>query len=106
MAIEFKFIGWCREGSSDKVWGVVLLEKPSHTTHQSWPTHQPCFTFWGRRGRALQTKQTVDNWEIQKLIESKIKNGYQSVDRNKLDEVYPEFETDLKETALWCTLKL
>jgi hypothetical protein len=32
--------------------------------------------------------------------------GYEEIRESELDEVYPEFRTDLEKTALWATLKL
>jgi predicted DNA-binding WGR domain protein len=120
MALKFKFIGWCNEGDHDKVWGVIFLETPSANWEQSYNayltnnrykdfydsvTHKKCITFWGRRGKKLQTKTSTDDYEMFKLITSKLKKGYQAVDKGRLDAVYPEFQTDLEETAFWATLK-
>jgi hypothetical protein len=32
--------------------------------------------------------------------------GYQSVEKDELDEVYPEFQHDLEKTAFWATFKI
>jgi hypothetical protein len=32
--------------------------------------------------------------------------GYNSVEKNELDEVYPEFQSDLEKTAFWATFKI
>ena len=101
--INYKFIGWCNEEGHDKVWGVIFLEKPTN----SWGySNAKCVSFWGRRGKKLQTKMVVDDWELEKLIRSKTKKGYQTVDTNKLNDVYPEFEDDLSKTAMWSMFKL
>ena len=98
MDFEHSMIGWCQEGTSDKVWGAVLVSrKDSHYK-----------IFWGRRGRALQTKLTEPMLyaHIHDLhFRKKLDKGYQEVDRNKLDEVYPEFQADLEKTAMWARLR-
>jgi predicted DNA-binding WGR domain protein len=90
--LNFKFIGWCHEGTHDKVWGAIKLNDGK------------VLTFWGRRGKKLQTKLAADNWDLRKLIDSKENKGYVSVDQHKLNQVYPEFENDLEKTAMWAIL--
>ena len=97
--MKYKFIGWCREGTSDKVWGVIPLKE----NLQSINTY---VIFWGRRGRKLQTKILEDSvWGINDKIDSKKVRGYAEVNISKLDELYPEFESDLSKTAMWAMLK-
>ena len=101
--LNYKWIGWCNEEGHDKVWGVIFLGKPK----DNWfYTNEKCVSFWGRRGKKLQTKMVVDDYELEKLINSKKKKGYNEVDRTKLDEVYPEFEDDLSKTAFWAMFKI
>jgi predicted DNA-binding WGR domain protein len=92
--MDYRFIGWCREGTSDKVWGVINLDKTSSVV------------FWGRRGKKLQTKIDSDSWELNKLIRAKEKKGYVKVDKDHLDRVYPEFENDLQATTVWALLSV
>jgi hypothetical protein len=46
--MNFEHIGWMVEGKSDKVWGMILLQKSERYWH-------PCkyISFWGRRGAKL-----------------------------------------------------
>jgi hypothetical protein len=54
----------------------------------------------------LQTKIAVNDQDgINRLITSKTKKGYTAIRRDQLDQVYPEFQVDLEETAFWATLK-
>ena len=104
--IKYEFIGWYRdeEKNSDKVWGVIKLNSGARIYHPSTYTY---VTFWGRRGKKLQTKTSEDyEYDIEVRIDSKIKKGYERVNKNRLDEVYPEFETDLEKTAVWAILKM
>ena len=98
-----RFIGWCNEDGHDKVWGVITLR--SKVDQKAYI--ETVVTFWGRRGKKLQTKiSTVTDWEHSKLVESKIKKGYTSIDESRLNEVYPEFQKDLEKTTMWASLKI
>jgi hypothetical protein len=96
--MEYKFIGWCKDGTSDKVWVMIQL------SGDQWSGSY--VTVWGRRGRALQHKviQLGSNWEMEKLTNSKIKKGYNSIESDVLDQVYPEFAEDLEKISIWATL--
>jgi predicted DNA-binding WGR domain protein len=93
--MNYKFIGWCREGKHDKVWGVIELHSNAYVI------------FWGRRGAKLQTKIYEDKiWGAQVLINLKRGKGYHEVKRHELDTVYPEFQADLEKTAFWAMFKV
>jgi hypothetical protein len=102
--MKFEHIGWCKEGIHDKVWGIILLEEYDI----GWPIRNNKYlTFWGRRGAKLQTKLvTCSSYDASEMFNKKIKRGYDRVDKNKLDSVYPDFQSDLEKTAIWETLKL
>ena len=101
MTIDYGFIGWCKEENHDKVWGYIELNAKSGSKGDY-------VVFWGRRGKKLQTKvhQDTYHWDMYKLSQSKERKGYVSVDEDKLNEVYPEFENDLQVTAVWALLKV
>lgn len=102
--IDYRFIGWCREDSADKVWGVIELAQETAHPYNSVSKY---VTFWGRRGNKLQTKVSSEyDHDIIKLIRSKERKGYVRVSRDQLDEVYPEFQTDLEKTAFWAMFKI
>ena len=106
--MKYVHIGWCQEGKSDKVWGVICLQEQEYSQRaMCWISAGKYVTFWGRRGAKLQTKlwQGTD-WDADELFLKKQNKGYKKVDKNKLDQVYPEFQTDLEKTAFWATLKL
>lgn len=92
--MEYRFIGWCKQDSSDKVWVVINLG------NRNWAT------VWGRRGKRLQYKILADTsaWAIEKLENSKVSKGYKSIERSNLDTVYPEFEHDLEAIGIWAVL--
>jgi hypothetical protein len=91
--IKFEFIGWCKDGTSDKVWVSIDLG------NYKWAT------VWGRRGKKLQHKIVeTTNWEMTKLVSSKKNKGYFKVDKDHLDRVYPEFLEDLEKTTMWALL--
>jgi hypothetical protein len=105
--MEYKHIAWCKEGSHDKVWGVILLQKSISSYNDPFP--QPgnkYVTFWGRRGKKLQTKLWEGrDWDAIQMFEKKQSKGYNSVDFDELNKVYPEFQKDLEKTAFWATLR-
>lgn len=102
MSIEYKFIGWCKDEKEnhDKVWGVIKL------TGSEWDGNY--VSFWGRRGKKLQTKMHKDEveWHIEDLADKKERKGYKKIDRNQLNDVYPEFQEDLEKTAFWALFKV
>jgi predicted DNA-binding WGR domain protein len=101
--MNYKHIGWCKDEktNADKIWGVIELIQPT----SSYRDDGKFVTFWGRRGKKLQTK-LVDgsNWDVHKLFLKKLDKGYQEVDVDGLNKVYPEFQEDLEKTAMWAML--
>jgi predicted DNA-binding WGR domain protein len=95
--MNFRFIGHCYDplNNHDKVWGVINLDSAYGGK---------VLTFWGRRGKKLQTKQGYNNNALSKLIRDKERDGYQVVDEFRLNDVYPEFQADLEKTAMWAML--
>jgi predicted DNA-binding WGR domain protein len=102
--LEFEFIGWCCDETinADKVWGIIKLSEDDDLSVGNY------VSFWGRRGKKLQTKMHVDayQWDMLKLAYQKQDKGYQPVDETKLNEVYPEFQKDLEKTAFWSQFKI
>ena len=102
MAIEYTFIGWCKdeEKNHDKVWGVIKLNG------NHW--HGNYVSFWGRRGKKLQTKMYKDesDYFIEDLFYKKSSKGYTPINKDELNTVYPEFEEDLKKTTFWSMFKV
>ena len=101
--MNFQWIGWCKEGSHDKIWAVYVLERRT----EWWGCHVVKYaTIWGRRGKALQSKVFDSESSAHNLkIAEKQRKGYQPIDLHKLSEVYPEFQEDLEKAAFWATLK-
>lgn len=101
MSIEYTFIGWCKdeETNADKVWGIIKLTGGGIGSYVS---------FWGRRGKKLQTKLHKDEyyWDMERMAEKKENKGYKKIEREQLDTVYPEFQQDLEKTAFWNMFKV
>lgn len=100
--MKYHFIGWCHDAfeNHDKVWGVIELYHNNQTGFNKYAT------FWGRRGKKLQTKISEEfQWDIDKIVDKKETKGYKKIDHSKLNQVYPEFEEDLSKTAIWAILK-
>ena len=105
--MKYVHIGWCKEGIHDKVWGIILLAEDVPVSN-AWhfPTNK-YITFWGRRGAKLQTKLVNGtNYDMDQLFRKKTNKGYDRIEEWQLDEVYPEFKSDLEKTAFWATLKI
>lgn len=107
--MNYVHIGWCNDGSSDKVWGIIQIGDDFDNREWSDPKYysytNKYVTFWGRRGKKLQTKiweGTPSGAEFE--FNKKLDKGYKQVNKNCLDRVYPEFEQDLEKTAFWATL--
>lgn len=98
---------WCKEGTHDKVWGIICVAEDVPVSDY-WHFHSNKFiTFWGRRGAKLQTKLwNGSNYEADTLARKKLNKGYNEIDQDFLDEVYPEFQADLEKTEFWEKLKL
>ena len=94
MDIKFEFIGHCfdKKENHDKVWGAIRI-----------PDQNKVLTFWGRRGKKLQTLIKDNDYSLFKLIRLK-EATYQAVDVHKLQSVYPEFQSDLEKTTMWAIL--
>ena len=102
--MEYQHIGWFNKDNHDKVWGIIVLDR--NCSDEPGFKQNKYVTFWGRRGKTLQTKiWTGYYWDAEDAFEKKVLKGYNEVDKNKLKEVYPEFEQDLEKTAFWATLR-
>jgi hypothetical protein len=102
--MKYEHIGWMQEGKSDKVWGMIMLQGSGDMW--GWSNNK-YVSFWGRRGAKLQTKIVeCSASEARGMFRKKLDKGYQDVDKNRLDEVYPEFQSDLEKTAFWAAFKV
>jgi len=100
MKTEFPFIGWCHEDNHDKVWGYFLRDTGT-STWSSKDYGWNCVIFWARRGKAMQFKADVTGGELQKLVQSKIRKGYNRITFTKLTEIWPNFATECEEKLMW-----
>lgn len=110
MIMDFtnSMIGWYHKDNSDKIWGAVLIKTTS--TRPGFWSETPevigvWMIFWGRRGRALQTEPMTSRDMHHAHFQKKLDKGYQRVARNKLKQVYPEFQDDLEKTTMWAQLR-
>lgn len=100
--LNYVFIGSLvnHQTNSDKIWTVIELVPPVGYYGQG--TYVTC---WGRRGSKYQTKVVkATTYQIRDMYNAKIDKGYGRVNRDKLDEIYPNFEKDLETTAFWTVL--
>lgn len=89
------------------MWGVILLAEDVPVSDAWHFKTNKYVTFWGRRGAKLQTKLwNGSDRDAIEMFMKKQKKGYNSVDVDELNRVYPEFEQDLEKTAVWSILKM
>ena len=99
--MKIECVGWCNEDGHDKVWGVIMLEDGGGRFSDN-----KYVSFWGRRGKKLQTKMFSDTgYGMSRMFDKKLNKGYEQVDTDRLSEVYPEFQDDLEATGVWALLK-
>jgi hypothetical protein len=105
--MNYFYIGHCQEGTSDKVWGLIRLTGADDDLQFGYRVND-YVAFWGRRGKKLQTKihHSIDSYDAQRLCDKKESGGYKTIDVNRLDAVYPEFENDLQATTVWALLSV
>lgn len=105
--MNYHWIGHCKEGTSDKIWGMIRLTGADDNLQYGYRTNN-YVAFWGRRGKRLQTKihENIDRYDADKLVDKKRTRGYNVIDLDRLSEVYPEFEQDLETTTVWALLKV
>ena len=83
MELTFHWIGWCTEGTSDKVWGYCgVADSPQ------------VYVFWARRGKRLRFKndREINAWNTQHQKRAK---QYRQVNEQQLKQHWPNFEDDL-----------
>ena len=99
--MEYRFIGHCYDAKEnhDKVWGAINMDEGADP--RSWKCN--VLTFWGRRGKKLSTLLVTDTAKLNKLIYKK-RQDYTEIRKDRLDEVYPDFQADLEKTAMWAIL--
>jgi len=103
--MNYEHILWCHEDNHDKVWGMIRIAEVDIVYSGSRVNTYKYVTFWGRRGKKLQTK-IADAFfmDAEHQRDKKLKRGYKIVSKSELDAVYPEFEQDLEKTAVWAML--
>ena len=99
---EFGFIGWKKEGTSDKVWGYFY--RPTVAVGK-WVTRDHgwnCCVLWGRRGgKSMQFKADITGYELDKLVQSKKNKGYNIITDQKLYDIWPSFAQEAEAKLMW-----
>jgi hypothetical protein len=96
--LEYGFIGWNTEGTSDKVWGYFL--RPIDRS-KPWSPRQHVVVFWAKRGKAMRFKPDFVGTPLNRLVGTKINDGYVSISSNKLYEIWPDFVQSAKEKLMF-----
>lgn len=101
---DFGFIGWCNEDNHDKIWGYFYRPTPNAGSWQRKSSGWNCCVFWARRGKAMQFKADTTGSTLNKVVNSKIKKGYDSITQPKLFEIWPTFIKEAEEKLMWDVL--
>lgn len=99
-------VGWCNKDNSDKVYAIIELQVVKKL-HNDMPYHDTInfVRIWGPRGKSLRHKiDTMKRHEIESLFSSKVKRNYKVINESELNDLYPEFEEDLKDIGIWARL--
>ncbi len=100
MEVKLIWGGWNTKGSSDKVWGVIQRCEPKTSTKAS----DTVYVFWGARGKSMLFKTDKWGYDLQNLIHTKARKGYQQIDYDKLLKIWPDFEDKLSMRLTWHVL--
>jgi hypothetical protein len=108
--IKYKHILWNNEEGHDKIWGIIQIGNDMDTREWSDPKYysyeNKYVTFWGRRGKSLQTKVWNGTpYGAESERDKKLKKGYKEIKSKEMNTVYPELEQDLEKTAVWAQLR-
>ena len=93
MDVKLVWGGWCKEGTSDKVWGII--QRCDSSRHTNWDDR--VYVFWGARGKSMHFKNDTWSWELDNLTRKKSRKGYDQIDYAKLLEIWPDFEDALSQ---------
>ena len=118
--MNITFAGLKTTGKVETVWVVLDLGTSREIGHD-W--YHDYVIAWGRRGGKLQSMTRLGEHQpwflyrsdnrcgygssyIGRLINKKLNKEYESIDKTRLADVYPEFEKDLDKLSFWETMKL
>jgi hypothetical protein len=88
--IEFLWIGWCQDGTSDKIW-------------TAFKAGEVYYAGWGRRGKAIRFKAHSDRLSLIKVKQQKQKK-YDEVDAFLLFSIFPYFEDEVSKKLMMSIL--
>ena len=97
-AVRFQWIGWCKQGTSDKIWGYFTVGSDTG----------PFYIFWAGRGKALTFKKESDAFEVTRIRRSKENRhylkAYTGISETKLAEIWPTFAEELEQRLSFAML--
>lgn len=99
--IDYIFVGWKKEGKSDKVWGAIKLVESGIKTGI-----YKVLIFWGKRDTAYQTQIKTDYmlYSTRTKIDEKLKKGYIKYSEKDLEQISPDLKKDLEKTVFWSAM--
>lgn len=111
---EIKFFAWCKEGTSDKIWGYVEFknapEPPAGQRRWTWQRPEPgsVYNFWGRRGKHISFKRHFGLYDLEnleslarkKLHPSGDKLPYKKIAIADIEKICPGFAEEFENQLL------
>jgi hypothetical protein len=108
---EIKFFAWCKEGTSDKIWGFVEFKNAPEPARgmPSWSwLPGSMYNFWGRRGKAIAFKRHFGAYgrdDLEKLARKKLhpsgdKAPYRKIEIKDIEKVCPGFAEEFENQLL------
>ena len=94
MDVDFIFIGYCKKENHDKIWGILSLEKLSDGRLSY---NKPVYIFWGGRGKSLGFKDARMSYDLTKKSIAKENKGYKQINKDKLYQIWPNFNDTLNQ---------
>lgn len=88
--INFLYIGWCNEGTSDKIWCAITVGGNYYAA-------------WGARGKKVSFKKHNNRWELSNVQEKKARK-YMTIPRSRLDHLVPDFAEKVDECLVMAIL--
>ena len=116
--IKPAWVGWKKEGTSDKVWGVFCIYDNSDNNQKNgfgwfaedlikWGDAMPkrnliVYNFWGRRGKTLQFKKLDKDNNI--VVKKKINKGYRLITNDQFHKIFPDASEQIQSAGLMALL--
>jgi hypothetical protein len=98
--VNIGWAGWCKEGTSDKVWGYFAYDQEQDAPLKRDGTY---YIFWAGRGKKMNFKQASLS-ECQRVTHTKQKKYDPLYTHAKLLSIWPTFDDEVEQRLCYCVL--